>query len=274
MVDASGVTYRLQVTSGGFPAGPFIIDTGGLTQSEFTPSQPLPDAEYLWRVQAEDGADKPSGFTDPFSVRVDTVPPTTPTNLQELTAGEEVVREFTWQRSSDPGFIAVDNPLNTGSGLDFYSVEITLDFQVVATARCRTARAIQSTGLCQFTTPTLTPGVYTISVNAVDVATNESPFTAPLSFSAGPAGVVRNLGVVDPVFGATVSTSSPKFRWNPPLALPLGLTTYEVSITADAPFTPFTDPVLFSVECTGSVTGTGSDCLAATGTRMRSRYRC
>ena len=78
--DTSGVTYQLQVTSGDFAGGPFIIDTGGLTQSQLPVVQPLPDAQYLWRAQVEDGAGNLSGFTDSFSVRVDTIrlqrPPT------------------------------------------------------------------------------------------------------------------------------------------------------------------------------------------------------
>ena len=257
VVDASGVTYQLQVTSGGFPDGPFIIDTGGLTQSEFTPSEPLPDDQYLWRVRAEDGAGRLGSLSDIFSVRVDIEPPTTPANLQELTAAEEVVREFTWERSTDPGF-----PV-TGSGVDFYSIAITGPENLVLTAD--DSVTVCPADLCQFATPTLPPGIYIISVSAVDRALNESLVSATAEFTAGEAGTVRNPGVVDPVFATTVSTSSPKFRWNPPLALPLGLTTYEVSITADAQFTPFTDPVLFSVECIGSVTRTGSDCLAATG---------
>ena len=69
VVDTSGVTYRIQLAVG---------ITGGLTQSEFTVGQPLDDGVYLWSVQAEDGAGKVSGFTDPFTLTIDTTPPSPP----------------------------------------------------------------------------------------------------------------------------------------------------------------------------------------------------
>ena len=95
---------------------------------------------------------------------------------------------------------------------------------------------------------------------------------------------VQDLRVVDPVFGNTVNTRSPKIRWNPPLALPDpgdlesgGIKTYEVAITGDpavapafqVPFTPLTGDGFFTAECftgAGGLIGTGGACVKAIAT--------
>ena len=144
-------------------------------------------------------------------MRVDTIPPSTPTNLQELTIGVEVARVFTWARSVDPGFP------NTGSGVDFYNVEITGPQTIAVTAD---DSAIVCPGnLCRFTTPPLDRGFYTINLRAADRPTLEA-LSATADFGAGVVAGVGNLRVVDSFSNATVNTVSPKFSWNPPLELP------------------------------------------------------
>ena len=205
----------------------------------------------------------------------DTVAPTDPTNLVELTSGGEGrQRVFTWTRSRDPGFP------NTGSGVGSYNIKIrgaqTLDLIGEDSVVC-------NGDLCMFTTPELRTGAYTVQVSAVDRATNESGFTGPLEFFAGFLRNVQNLQVVNPVAVVNrvdaVNISDPTFQWNPPVVLPDandpagdgGIETYEVAITGDfntatpftmVPFTPFTDEI-FLVECSGSVTGTGDQCIKA-----------
>ena len=178
-------------------------------------------------------------------------------------------------------------PLTTGttgdeSGVDFYNVVITGPKQIITTADDN--NIVCFNGLCRFSTPQLTPGSYTIQVKAVDRATNESS-PATKTFRAGALGVVQNLEAVDSVFLdpvtsiRTVNTPNPKFRWNPPLELPSGLSTYEVAITGDAtlppgsqfniPFTPFTDTNFFTTECfdgTGDAIGTGDQYTQALAT--------
>ena len=258
------VTYRLQVTSGGAFIQPFAIDaetTGDTTQ--FT-GDALPDDTYQWRVIATDSALNAS-TSDIRSFSVDTLPPTTADNLLDITVDpEDLTRTFTWNRSVDPippGGVSGDQ-----SGVAFYNVVITGPVNVNATAD-----DVCPAGVCQFST-TLPAGRYTISVNAVDRATNESPFTAPVEFAAGPTGVVSGLAVVDPVFGNTVSTPFPEIQWGAPVVLPDpadtvdgGIKTYEVAITGDPvlapgfniPFTSFENFAAVCFDGTGDPIGPG-----------------
>ena len=273
-----GVDYRLQVIkSGDNFQGPFVINLGDIIETQFQAIGNLADTTYRWRVIARDAAlNTATSVSRTFAV--DTIPPTEPGNLTEATTGGEQVRIFTWVRSVDTV------PLTTGttgdeSGVDFYKIVITGAQQVITTADDTDTLCPQN--LCEFSTPQLTPGGYTIQVKAVDRATNESS-TATADFRAGALGIVQNLAVVDPVFVdpvvlvGTVNTPNPKFRWKPPLDLPSGLSTYEVAITSDAtlppgsqfniPFTPFTDTNFFTTECfdgTGDAIGTGDQCTIA-----------
>ena len=268
------VTYRLQVTSGGAFIQPLAIDavtTGDTTQ--FT-GDALPDDTYQWRVIATDSALNAS-TSDTRSFSVDTLDPPTPTNLTDITVDpEDFTRTFTWNRSVDQ--IPAGGTPGDESGVDFYNVEITGPVIVIATAD-----DVCPAGVCQFS-KTLPAGRYTIRVSAVDRATNESPFTAPVEFAAGPTGVVSGLAVVDPVFGNTVSTPFPEIQWGSPVVLPDpadtgdgGITTYEVAITGDpvlapgfnVPFTPFDSPRAFAAECIidGIRIGVASQCRSATG---------
>ena len=268
------VTYRLQVTSGGAFIQPLAIDavtTGDTTQ--FT-GDALPDDTYQWRVIATDSALNAS-TSDTRSFSVDTLDPPTPTNLTDITVDpEDFTRTFTWNRSVDQ--IPAGGTPGDESGVDFYNVEITGPVIVIATAD-----DVCPAGVCQFS-KTLPAGRYTIRVSAVDRATNESPFTAPVEFAAGPTGVVSGLAVVDPVFGNTVSTPFPEIQWGPPVVLPDpadtgdgGIKTYEVAITGDpvlapgfnVPFTPFDSPRAFAAECIidGIRIGVASQCRSATG---------
>ena len=216
---------------------------------------------------------------------VETVPPTTPTNLTRAVTSDNVTEKFTWNRSRDPGFIAPGNPLNTGSGVQLYDVDITrvIDGTLAVSAQVQDSTCVANT--CELVPPTLSAGLYTVSVRAVDRATNRSGL-AILAFREGSEFAVQNLRVVDPVFidpvlGNVVITHRPAFRWGSPAKLPpSGLETYEVAITGDIlsptptsiiPFTPFTDDQ-FSVECfdgAGVPKGTGDACAAATVTGDR-----
>ena len=171
---------------------------------------------------------------------VDTGDPLGPPNLRDITiVSDDVVRTFQWDRSTDTGFVALGSLLNTGSGVLSYNVVIAGPVNI--TEKTGDSFRDPATNTCTFVTPELIPGGYTISVNAVDRATNTSDFVT-LEFRAGPAGVVANLRLIDPVFGNTVATSDPVFRWNPPeLDLQqVDLITYEVAITGDLSTLPET----------------------------------
>ena len=209
---------------------------------------------------------------------LEAVPPTAPTNLTRELTGDNVTTKFTWSRSTDPGFIAPGNPLNTGSGVQLYDVAITrvIDNSVVALAQMADSSCGPNT--CEFVPPTrLTAGAYIISVRALDIAGNRSG-AAALAFREGNLNVVQNLRVVDPLFGNLVTTHRPTFRWTRPERLPpSGLKAYEVAITGDAlrptavtiiSFTPFTGDQFF-VECfdvAGVSKGTGDACTDAKAT--------
>ena len=98
----------------------------------------------------------------------------------------------------------------------------------------------------------------------MDRATNTSDFVT-LEFRAGPAGVVANLRLIDPVFGNTVATSDPVFRWNPPeLDLQqVDLITYEVAITGDLSTLPETADLRIFSPFTGD--NFFAECFDATG---------
>ena len=269
------VDYRLQVTSGDIDAGPYAVDVViPDPTTQFQTTSALADDIYRWRVTVKNTSlNTASSATGVFTV--DTVSPTAPANLKEETTGDELVEVFTWQRSTDPGFAGSGDPTNTGSGVDFYNIAITGPVNVVATADDSVSACPGN--VCQYTTPLLVPGSYTIAVTAVDRATNPSP-TSTADFRSGPLVVVQNLRVIDPIFGKTVNVTNPKFRWEPPPVLPTaGLKTYEIAITGDSvlapgfniPFTSFTNPSFFLAECingTGDSIGSGDTCTAATAT--------
>ena len=265
--------YLLQVIkSSDTFQGPFVINTGDITETQFQATADLPDAAYRWRVIARDASlNTAASVSRTFAV--DTIGPTKPANLTEATTGEELVRVFTWERSIELGFP------DTGSGVDFYSVAITGPRKILTTAD--DSELLCPNDICRFSTPDLTPGSYTIQVKAVDRATNES-LPASKDFCAGRTDVVQNLRVVEPAYvdpvtlGARVNTPNPKFRWNPPLFVPGGIKTYEVAITGDVtlppesqfniPFAPIPDTNFFTTKCfdgTGDAIGTGDQCTKA-----------
>ena len=280
--EAEGVVeYRLQIAvSGDLAAGPYIADeaisytTTTKRSKRFTDPLGLVNTRYQWRVVASDAAGN-TGSSETRVFTYDTILPEPPTNLTEVTTEEEEVEVFTWTRSVDP--VPSGGTIGDESGVDFYRIVIpgAAVADTVEDASCDDV-----TNVCQYTSPPLSPGTYTIEVSAVDRAANEG-LAATAEFDSGPKTAIRNLTVLDPVFvdlelGGVVATDNPRFQWSPPAVFPAGLTTYEVAITGDAlaqlgepfeilPFTPFTGDGVFSVECFGSVNDTGDSCAGATG---------
>ncbi len=273
---ADVVEYRLLVVVSGddIVAGPFVLDvvipvTG---DTLFPVTDDLSDRSYRWRVVAVDRALN-TGASVARTFFVDTLRPPTPGALTEVTAGDELVRVFTWERSIDGRRATA----TTGdeSGTDFYNVVISgpLNFRF----RTGDTDVLCPGDICRFVTPELIPGAYTFTVNAIDRAGNRSAFDATLAFRAGPASAVADLRVVDPVFldeitlVGTVNTPNPTFRWTRPEELPaLGLADYIVAIVSDTtqilPVTSFRDSDTFSVECfnvAGDQIASGGICILA-----------
>jgi hypothetical protein len=73
--DDSGVHYRLQVaTSDDFVASSLVASVTGLTETSYTLDKALPYGTYYWIVQAVDGAQNESPWTEPRPFRVGLLP--------------------------------------------------------------------------------------------------------------------------------------------------------------------------------------------------------
>ncbi len=73
--DLSGVYYSLKVaTSPDFEPESILVSETGLTETSFTPEEPLSNGNYYWTVQAVDGAENQSGWSDTQRLRVGRLP--------------------------------------------------------------------------------------------------------------------------------------------------------------------------------------------------------
>ncbi len=264
--------YRLQVVSGdGFATGSIALDvvlTGDVTQFQVPTGDALADAPYKWRVVVRDKALN-TAASSVGNFKVDTLAPFAPTGLERTGDLESLTPQFLWNRSSGDRVPTAPPGTGAGSGVDFYDIVLTGRQTVTTTAD--DSDAVCPAGICQFTSPELLPGDYTIAVKTVDLAANLSQ-PATTDFRAGPPGLVQNLRIIGSIFDNTVNTDNPVFRWTRPAELPLGLATYEIAITGEAStlpplsslrqFRPFTGDDFF-VECfnaTGDAIGTGVQC--------------
>ena len=263
------VDYLIQVTSGDISTGPYVIDevvVHPVRRFDTPPGLNLKDTRYRWRVQARDAADN-IGVSGTRTFTIDTIAPTDPTGLVDVTATADAnVRVFNWTPSEDP--VPATGTTGDESGVDFYRVVIPGEVagDTVDHATC-------DANVCQYESPILAPGQHEIQVSAVDRATNESGVVT-VGFRSGPRDVVQNLTVLDDdVVENVVATDNPRFQWSPPEVFPEGLTTYEVAITGDpvlapdfaVPFTDYTDTAFFVAECfnqAGAPLGSGDACNA------------
>jgi len=75
VVDPSGVYYTIRVaTSPDFEQESLVLEVPRLTGTSYTPEQPLSNGTYYWAVQAMDGAENESAWTDPQRLRVGRLP--------------------------------------------------------------------------------------------------------------------------------------------------------------------------------------------------------
>jgi hypothetical protein len=120
----------------------------------FTPVLPLADGAHQWRVRAIDGAGNLSGYSALRTLRIDTVPPTTPTIAAPAENAELNTR----------------TPLFTGTIEPHATVAVSLG----AVRLCSTSSDAIGAWAC-VSTVALADGVHTLGVVARDAAGNESP---------------------------------------------------------------------------------------------------
>ena len=199
----SDLTYDVQVALTQSFLGPETreITTGDLF---WKVGQLATDTIYWWRVRAVDdagiipadpgesdqgplqsepevlpGRGNSSEFSTPIRFVIDTVPPSDPQSLENLSTGGDTTPTFRWIRSTDAGFISPGDLANTGSGVAFYDVVITGDSIVVLTGQVPDGACDPLTNLCTFSGDLAGNAAYSIGVSAVDGATNRSaPVTA------------------------------------------------------------------------------------------------
>ena len=244
-----------------------FTDVGNVTT--ITPVTEISDGPHTFQVRAVGSGDRKDAIGR-LDFIIDTVGPSTPSGLKRTTGPENETQSVSWNRSSASGTLTTESAVlgskvTTGSGVDFYKLEIRLTvgdvFAVSGIVQHEDCGL--STGGCQFVLTTadrlfMVPGNHTFLVHAQDEAGNTSD-NATLTFQEGLLDVVQNLQVLDrvgePDLVNTVNTADPIFQWNPPVELPNsgdaqgGIDTYEVAITGDfalapgfnIPFTSFTD---------------------------------
>ena len=253
--------YRLQVVNTGDPfQAPFVVNkkvehTPGVDAYQTRPNSDLADGEYEWRVRVVDleGAGKSSREE---SFLLDTAAPLAPENLSRETTGDNFTDSFTWIPSVDPA------TADKVAGVSFYEISIPGAPVPVSSADAST---ICGDTLCEFPlNQLLTPGQYTVSVKAIDFATNIGA-PANFGFQEGPKDVVQGLTQLPPLF-----VNEPLFQWNPPSELPDGgIKTYQVRFFGpdidNIAFTSFDDD-RFEVACfdsDGLLIATGANCTLA-----------
>lgn len=160
--------YRVRIRQGATVVrGPKI-----LTSTQYTETIALPDADYVWEVEALDAAGNGSGYTGtgfPAQLRVDTTPPTGLGSLS-ITGGtptSERRPEATWSRASDPSGRTPTNQLR-------YVLELATGSDFATTVL--RGELVDTTS---FRAPILADGSYAWRVTVRDLAGNATTVVGP-----------------------------------------------------------------------------------------------
>ena len=247
MADSDGVTYTLEVattgdrlTTGRFAADDLVFTLDSIPTTQFTLTGDLETGDYIWHVQAVDGAGNSGDFStgDRFTVAEDlTVPPVpaliSPADGAFINTGAAV--QFQWTQ-------VVDLPSASTSDVS-YTLEVATTGDRLATGRfvtgdvVFTADGIQTTQLTLPDDRTLASGYYIWHVRAVDGAGNTSDFSTADTFNVDttrPGAPV----LVSPPDDSSGDGRTPTFEWRQ-VAGDLSGVTYilEVDDTAAGDFT-------------------------------------
>jgi len=146
------------------------VDTE-LTDTSFTPSEPLTDTTWYWRVRALDAAGNLSSWSEVRNFTIDTQAPATPTLLSP--AGGEwldtLTVSFSWSESSSPLRKAENRPKASPV---YYVFELTRTGEPYLTDTLATSS----------TSYTIDENIYTWRVKAFDLAGNESDWSYTSNF--------------------------------------------------------------------------------------------
>lgn len=83
----------------------------------FTPDTDISEGAHHFYVRAVGPGERKDSIVS-LGFFIDTLLPSTPAGLHLVVFSDELEVTLEWQRATDPGFSAPDNPLNTGSGVD------------------------------------------------------------------------------------------------------------------------------------------------------------
>jgi len=217
VTDPSGVTYSIQVsTSNTFATT--VVDVSGLASTTYTPSVPLADGTYYWRVRAVDGAGNNSAWSAVRNLIIDVTVPSVPTMLSPADGAKLNSTTPTLSWSSVAG----------APGMT-YSLQIAYDIAF-------TSFKVNATGLTTttYTTAVLTQGTYYWRVRAVSGTGNASEWSTPWSFTVDTTapGVPT---LLSPASAARTNNTTPTLGWSA-VTDPSGVT-YSVQVSTSSAFT-------------------------------------
>jgi hypothetical protein len=228
------VAYELIVDNNSDFSSPeiFLKSENALPVSTFTPSSPLPDSTYSWKVRARDGASNLGDFSSPFSFVIDTVPPS-------ITSISDTPDPFSPNVTPD-GVKDTTVISFTSNEAGTYSIEIKNSAPVPITVR--TLTGAMTTGINNVvwdgknTSDVVVPdGAYTYFITATDAANNSR--TAPVGGdgmvtvdNTGPAAPT----LLSPPDNFYTNDKTPTFHWSDVLD-PSGVT-YDLTVDNDQDF--------------------------------------
>jgi hypothetical protein len=217
VTDPSGVSYTIQVSTSNTFAST-VVNVSGLTSTTYTPSVPLADGTYYWRVGAVDGAGNSSVWSTVRNLIIDVTVPSVPTLLSPADGAKLNSTTPTLDWSDVAGAPGMTYGLQVAYDIDFTSLKAN------------------ASGLAtsQYTTSVLTQGTYYWRVKAVSGTGNASDWSAPWSFTVDTtAPPVPTL--VSPASAAKMNNTTPTLDWSD-VTDPSGVT-YTLQVATSSAFT-------------------------------------
>ena len=242
--DPSGVSYNLEIGLGSTDFTNLTFTADGIQATQFSLTQDLAIGNFIWHVQAVDGAGNTGSFSDPFTFSIveDTTSPVAPELIipRDGSTGSNITPTFTWTPVTDSTGVSYtleigtgDQPL-TGDFADpvFQQAGITGDGSVIQ--------------LTLVSGEALGAGEFVWHVRPVDGAGNTGGFSARFSFEIDSVAPKPTLepALLTPGSGDTSADNTPLFVWNQ-VAGDLSPATYtlEVGTGVQPPTGDFVNPV-------------------------------